>query len=182
MKILDLSAGNRAVWFDKTNPLVTFLDKRPEVKPCFVCDTKSIPSEVGEEFDLVVFDPPHENVGANGYMSKRYGHSTRAEIIETIKGSGKEAHRITKHNALMALKWNDHAFTLDDVLDLMKEYWLPLFGHHMRNRGGPEAKTQSFWVMLLRKPDVLCQTCMMTLKENHDCRGWSFGLNRTLTK
>ena len=139
------------MWFDKENPLVTFLDKRESVKPTIVCDTTSMPPEVGEGYDLVVFDPPHENVGANGHMSKRYGHSTRAEIIETIKGSGKEAHRVTRPNALMAFKWNDHAFKLDKVLELMAEYWQPLFGHHMRNRGGPEAKTQSFWVLLLRR-------------------------------
>lgn len=150
MKILDLSAGNRAIWFDKNNPLVMFLDKRPEVHPTIVCDTTDIPKEVGHCYDLVVFDPPHENVGANGYMAKRYGHSTRPQIVETIKGSGREAHRVTKPNALMAFKWNDHAFTLDDVLPLLSPYWYPLFGHHMRNRGGPEAKTQSFWVLLLR--------------------------------
>src|ERR1700677_149464 len=98
MRILDLSAGNRAIWFDKKNPLVTFLDKRKEVSPCFVCDTTNIPQEVGDGFDLVVFDPPHENVGANGHMSKMYGHSTRAQIIETIRGSGREAHRVTNPN------------------------------------------------------------------------------------
>ena len=150
LKILDMSSGNRAMWFDKENPLVTFLDKRESVNPTFVCDTTKIPEEVGKDFDLVVFDPPHENVGKNGHMAKRYGHSTRAEIIETIKGSGREAHRVTRKDALMAFKWNDHAFTLDMVLELMKDYWEPLFGSHMRNRGGMMAKTQSFWVMLKR--------------------------------
>ncbi len=153
MRILDMSAGNRAIWFDKKNPLATFLDKRQEVNPCFCVDTTNIPESVGNDYDLVVFDPPHENVGANGHMSKLYGHSTRVEIIETIKGSGREAHRITKPNALMAFKWNDHAFNLDKVLELLKPYWVPLFGHHMRNRGGPEAKTQSFWVLLLRNEE-----------------------------
>lgn len=152
MKILDLSAGNRAIWFNKKNPLVTFLDKRASVKPCFVCDTTKIPKEVGENFDLVVFDPPHENVGANSHMAKIYGHSTRKEIVETIKGSGKEAHRLTKQNALMAFKWNDHAYKLDKVLELLLPYWEPLFGHHLKNRGGADAKTQSFWVMLRRLP------------------------------
>ena len=151
MKILDLSAGNRAIWIDKNNPLVTFLDKRAEVKPTFVCDTKNIPEEVGKDFDLVVFDPPHENVGANSNMTKFYGHSTRTEIIETIKGSGREAHRVTKENALMAFKWNDHAYKLDKVLELLSEYWEPLFGQHLKNRGGSDAKSQSFWVLLLRK-------------------------------
>jgi len=150
MRILDMSAGNRAMWLDKENPLVTFLDKRESVNPTFVCDTTAIPDEVGKDYDLVVFDPPHENVGANGHMSKRYGHSTRAEIIETIKGSGRESHRVTRDGALMAFKWNDHAFTLDMVLELMRDYWEPLFGSHMRNRGGSSSKTQSFWVLLRR--------------------------------
>lgn len=150
MRILDLSSGNRAMWFDKNNPLVTFLDKRASVTPTYVCDTTAIPNEVGKDFDLVVFDPPHENVGAHGRMAKFYGHSTRAQIIETIKGSGRESHRVTKKGALMAFKWNDHAFTLDMVLELLKDYWTPLFGTHMRNRGGATAKTQSFWVMLKR--------------------------------
>lgn len=150
MRILDMSAGHRAIWFDKNNPLVTFLDKRPEVKPTWVCDTTAIPLEVGRNFDLVVFDPPHENVGANSNMSKYYGHSTRSEIIETIRESGREAHRLTKQGALMAFKWNDHAYSLDKVLGLMSDYWVPLFGHHLKNRGGADAKTQSFWVLLLR--------------------------------
>ena len=151
MKILDLSAGGRAMWFDKDNPLVTFLDKRASVEPTVVCDTTAIPAEVGDGYDLVVFDPPHENVGANSNLSKFYGHSTRAEIIETIKGSGAEAHRVTKPRALMAFKWNDHAFKLDRVLELLSPHWTPLFGTHLKNRGGSAAKSQSFWVLLLRK-------------------------------
>lgn len=151
IKILDLSAGNKAMWFDKNNPLVTFLDKRECVNPTYVCDTTNIPEYVGCDFDLVVFDPPHENVGANSNMTKFYGHSTRKEIIETIKGTASEAHRITKSNALMAFKWNDHAFKLDKVINLMNDYWTPLFGSHLKNRGGCDAKSQSFWVLLLRK-------------------------------
>lgn len=151
MKILDMSAGNRAMWFNKNDSRVVFLDKRESVKPTIVCDTTEIPYFVGEGYDLVVFDPPHENTGANSHMATHYGHSTRAEIIETIKGSGREAHRVTRENALMAFKWNDHAFKLDKVLALMSDYWEPLFGSHLKNRGGADAKSQSFWVMLLRK-------------------------------
>lgn len=150
MKILDLSAGNRAIWFDKQNPLVTFLDKRAEVNPDIVCDTNMINVDLGRDFDLVVFDPPHENVGANSQMTKYYGHSTRSEIVKTISLSSKEAHRLTKKNALMAFKWNDHAYSLDKAIGLMSEHWVPLFGHHLRNRGGSSAKSQSFWVLLLR--------------------------------
>jgi len=152
VRILDLSAGNRAMWFDKKNPLAVFLDKRAEVNPDIVCCTTKIPDEVGIGYDLVVFDPPHENVGKNSNMTKFYGHSTREQIRETISGTAREAYRVTKENALMAFKWNDHAFKLDSVLALMSDYWEPLFGSHMKNRGGADAKSQSFWVMLKRKP------------------------------
>lgn len=151
MKILDLSAGNRAIWIQKELDFVTFLDKRPETFPTVVCDTTSIPESVGKGFDLVVFDPPHLNAGKNSNVSKSYGHHTTWEIKVTVAGSARESHRVSKENALMAFKWNDHDISLDLALELMSPYWTPLFGHHMRNRGGSDAKSQSFWVMLLRR-------------------------------
>ena len=42
-------------------------------------------------------------------------------------------------------------FSLDRALELLSPFWTPLFGHHMRNRGGSAAKSQSFWVMLSRR-------------------------------
>lgn len=151
MKILDLSAGNRAIWIQKNLENVTFLDKRKETFPDFVCDTTAIPDEVGEGFDLLVFDPPHLNAGKNSNTSKTYGHHTTEDILRTIKGTASEAYRVSSINALMALKWNDHDISLDRVLELLSPYWNPLFGHHLRNRGGSAAKSQSFWVMLIRR-------------------------------
>lgn len=145
MKVLDLSAGNRAIWFNKKNPIATYLDKRLEVNPTFVCDTRSIPDEVGDGFDLVVFDPPHMNCGPKSNMSKVYGYHTTDEILETIAGSAREAHRVTKYNALMALKWNTHDIRLQRVFDLMPQ-WEPLFGHLTKD--GP--RSQTYWVMLRR--------------------------------
>jgi hypothetical protein len=143
MKILDLSAGNRAVWFNKNHPLAVYLDKRPEVKPTIVCDTRSIPPEVGEGFDLVVFDPPHKNCGPNSNMSKCYGHHTTAEILDTIEKTAKEAARVSTEKALMALKWNTGDIRLQRVFDLMPQ-WEPLFGHLTKD--GP--RSQTYWVML----------------------------------
>lgn len=151
MKILDLSAGGKAVWLNKDLDFVTFLDKREEMHPDFICDTRDIPEIVGDNYDLIVFDPPHVNVGKNSNMSKYYGHSTTAEILDTVAGSAREAHRVSRHEALMAFKWNDCSINLDRVLDLMAPYWMPLFGHHMRNRGGKAATSQTYWVMLMRK-------------------------------
>ena len=151
MKILDLSAGNRAIWIQKNLDFVTYLDKRESVDPDYVCDTRSIPDEVGIGYSLLVFDPPHVNAGANSNTSRRYGHHTTAEILDTIEQTAREAYRVSSLKALMAFKWNDHDIKLDRVLELMSIYWLPLFGHHMRNRGGSAARSQSYWVMLLRR-------------------------------
>lgn len=147
MKILDLSAGRRAIWFDKNHPMATFIDRRAEVSPTIVADTTALPIEVGGEYDLVVFDPPHMNCGPNSNMSRVYGHHTTAQILQTIAGTSKEAHRVSRPGALMALKWNDHDISLKRVFDLMPE-WEPLFGHLTKD--GPGSKT--YWAMLRRLP------------------------------
>lgn len=145
MKILDLSAGNRAIWVNKQHPLVTFLDRRESVNPTVVCDTRAIPEVVGYDFDLLVFDPPHINFGINANCSKVYGHHTTAEIMDTIEKTSVEAHRVSRIDALMIFKWNDHDTPLMKVLNLMP-HWEPLFGHITKD--GPGSKT--FWVCLRR--------------------------------
>lgn len=146
MKILDLSAGNRAIWFNKKHPLATYLDKRESVKPDIVCDTRKIPKEAGSGYDLFVFDPPHMNCGPNSNMSKVYGYHTTKEILDTIQGTSNAARKIANPTALMALKWNDHDIKLERVLNLMPD-WEPLFGHLTKD--GPGSKT--YWVMLKLK-------------------------------
>ncbi len=139
MKILDLSAGKRGIWFDKNFPLTLYVDKRTVVKPDLVADTRA---------NLVVFDPPHANFGENGNMTKDYGHHTGAEIADTIAQTAREAHRVTADDALMAFKWNDHARRLDNVLGLLAPYWLPLFGQKVSYRTARGNAT--YWVMLLK--------------------------------
>jgi hypothetical protein len=147
IKILDLSAGNRAIWFNKKHPLAMYLDKRAEVGPDIVCDTRQLPDSVGKDFDLVVFDPPHKNCGKNSDMSAAYGHHTTKEILETIEGTAKEAWRVTKPNALMALKWGTADIKLQRVFKLMPQ-WEPLFGHLTKD--GPTSRSQTYWVILRR--------------------------------
>ena len=149
MKILDMSAGNRAVWFDKRYPDTTFCDLRPEVGPTVVCDTRALPDEVGIGYDLVVFDPPHVNFGANAEMTKTYGHHTSADIRDIVRGSASEAHRVSKVDALMAFKWNDHDQSFKKILALMDPWWEPLFGHKTSSRTKHASQTQ--WVMLRRR-------------------------------
>jgi len=142
VKILDLTAGNRAIWHNKNHPLATYLDKRESVNPTFVCNTNSIPDAVGSGFNLIVWDPPHLNCGPNSFMSKTYGYHTTAEILETIEKTGMEAHRISDENALMAFKWNDHDIKLDRVYKLLPK-WEPLFGHLVKQG----ARSKTYWIM-----------------------------------
>ncbi len=146
MKILDMFAGKRAVWFNKKHPCATYLDKRACVSPDFIADSTRLPREVGDSFELIVFDPPHMNCGPNSNMSRVYGHHTTKEILELIEGAAKEAHRISLSEALLALKWNDHDIKLQRVFELMPQ-WEPLFGHLTKD--GPGSKT--YWVMMKRR-------------------------------
>lgn len=146
MKILDMTAGYRHIWYDKNHPDVTFLDRRAEVNPHVLCDTRQIPIFDDGSYDLVVFDPPHENTGA-GNLSQCYGKATRADILSTLAGSSREAWRLSRSEALMAFKWNDCAWTLERILPLL-EGWEPLFAHGLRLPG--RHKTQTYWVMLRR--------------------------------
>lgn len=148
MKILDLSAGNRAIWFNKNNPLAVFLDKRAEVNPTIVCDTRDIPDSVGSGFNLICWDPPHMNCGPNSNMSVRYGYHTTAEILDTIEKTAREAYRISDPGCLMALKWNNHDIKLQRVFDLMPQ-WEPLFGHLTKDGPG----SQTYWTMLRKKTE-----------------------------
>jgi len=144
MRILDVSAGNRAIWFDKANPLCTYVDIRPEVEPDIVADCTALPADIGTGFSLVVFDPSHKN-NAGGNMVRNYGAWTHEQIRHTIEGTAREAHRVAVADALMAFKWNDHSIKLATVLELMAPYWQPLFGH-----GVTHQQKGTFWVMLRR--------------------------------
>lgn len=147
MKILDLTAGNRAIWFNKKHPLVLYLDKRKQVKPDIVCDIRKLPKSIKKIYSLVVFDPPHMNCGPNSNMSKVYGYHTTKQILDLIRKTGSEAYRVTKRNALMALKWNNHDIKLQRVFDLLPQ-WEPLFGHLTKDGPG----SQTYWIMLRRLP------------------------------
>lgn len=147
--ILDLSAGNRAIWVNKQHPDVMFIDIRTEVNPTVVADSRALPTEVGTGYRLVVFDPPHVNFSAGADMSKQYGHHTTEQIREIIRGTAKEAHRVSRSGAFMSFKWNDHDQKLEKVLNLMDTWWEPLFGHKVAIRTKHASATT--WMLLRRR-------------------------------
>jgi hypothetical protein len=98
---------------------------------------------------LIVFDPPHVNFGKNAELSKTYGWHTTDEIRDVIAKSAAEAHRVSKPDALMAFKWNDHDQKLEKVMALMAQWWEPLFGHKTSTRTKHSSTT--YWVMMRRR-------------------------------
>jgi hypothetical protein len=149
MKILDVSAGNRAVWFDKQHRDCTYVDIRPEVNPTVVADATMLPAEVNGPFNLVVFDPPHKNNGAESGMTRSYGHWTANQITAIVIGTAREAYRVTAPDALMAFKWAEHTRKLASVLKLLAPWWEPLFGH-----GVSHQQRGTSWVMLRRRTKI----------------------------
>lgn len=118
MKILDATAGNRAVWFDKQYPDAEYIDIRDTGDARNQnMDCRHTSYEDGE-FDLVVFDPPHGVIGPNGAMATRYGHYTTQEILDLVRDSFTEFHRILKPDGLVAFKWSTHDMKLERVLAL----------------------------------------------------------------
>lgn len=146
IRVLDLSAGNRAVWFNKAHQSALYVDCRPEVKPDIVADTRALPIKSGDHFDLIVFDPPHKDNGASGNMARNYGHHRSHEIRDIIVKTAGEAFRVSAPKALMAFKWNEHSKSLKLVLGLLDPYWEPLFGH-----GVSHQQHGTSWVMLRRR-------------------------------
>lgn len=81
MKILDACCGSKMFYFDKTNPNVTFMDirrysdilcdgRKLEVNPDVIGDFRNMQFS-NDEFDLVVFDPPHLiKAGKNSWLAK----------------------------------------------------------------------------------------------------------------
>jgi hypothetical protein len=154
MRILDMSAGNRAIWIEKAYPDAVFVDCRESVRPQIVCDTRRLPFADGI-FDMVVFDPPHENFGKNGKCSALYGWHTTEEIRDIVKRSSREAWRVTRANSLMLLKWNDHGQRLGKILDVIGSPWRALFGHKVSmkqwtNADGRPRGSSTYWVAMLR--------------------------------
>jgi hypothetical protein len=134
-RVLDITPGNRGIWFDKNHPAAMFSS-----------DLDAIESS---GFDLVVFDPPHVNTGAKGNMAKNYGHHTALEIRAFVIAGARTAHRVAAPRALMAFKWNDHDLKLASVLELMQPWWEPLFGQKTATR--TPRLNSTYWVMLLRR-------------------------------
>lgn len=151
--ILDMCCGGRMFWFDREDPRAVFCDIRSEsielcdgrihhVKPDVICDFRSLPF-ADESFSLVVFDPPHFNVGGNnGWQVKKYGRLNKDTWKHDLSKGFSEAFRVLKPGCVLIFKWNETQIKTKQILDLTPE--IPVFGHP----SGKRANTH--WITFIK--------------------------------
>lgn len=137
-KVLDVCCGSRMFWFDKQNPITTFMDIREHyeeldsghvinVAPDIVGDFRNMPFD-DNTYDLVVFDPPHLLIaGPNSWLAKKYGKLNLDTWQEDISKGFKECFRVLKPNGTLVFKWNEEQIRLKEVLATTEHK--PLFGN-----------------------------------------------------
>lgn len=136
-KILDACCGSRMFWFDKHNPYTTYMDIRKEyeelptghvidVNPDIIGDFRDMPF-LDNEFDLVVFDPPHlKRAGENSWLAKKYGRLDELWAHDISQGFN-ECMRVLRPAGTLVFKWNEDQIPLKEVLESIGER--PLFGN-----------------------------------------------------
>jgi len=143
--ILDATCGGRSIWLpgQKHHENALYIDKRERepgftgqeartfsVKPDEIQDFRDLPY-ADEEFNLVVFDPPHlvREDGMEqltGYVTKSYG-ALHAETWQADLEAGfEELWRVLKPGGTMVFKSADNSADFRDVIALAPTD--PLFG------------------------------------------------------
>lgn len=153
--VLDVCCGSKMFWFDKNNPAVIFNDLRKEEHE--LCDGRTLivcPDEQecftdlsfsDEQFQLVVFDPPHlDKLGINSWMAKKYGVLNNTWQND-IRAGFNECFRVLNVGGVLIFKWNETQIKVSEILKLTDEK--PLFGHISGKRANTHwicfMKTQS---------------------------------------
>ena len=158
-KILDACCGSRMFWFDRTNPITVYVDKRVlhceaiwkstknqsvrtcDVDPDIIADFRCLPF-ADESFWHVVFDPPHlKHVGNSAWMAKKYGKLPQ-DYAPYLKSGFDECWRVLKKNGTLIFKWNETDISVSEILNCFGID--PLYGH----KSGRLSKTH--WIAFLK--------------------------------
>jgi hypothetical protein len=129
--ILDAGCGNRAMWQEKNNPDIVFIDieKQLSFKPNIFTSNTSLPFK-NESMDTVFFDPPfkwncddhpffsfpniqlrnamYPDIKDNRQHTGYYGierYKNRTELVAYIYRAEKELYRILKHDGVLWIRW-----------------------------------------------------------------------------
>ena len=155
--ILDVTCGDRTIWFQKNEPHTIYCDIRREeweedfgkekkhrhlvINPDIQCSFTDLPFDDGT-FNLVVFDPPHiANLSKSAWMRKTYG-SLDGDWIPMIRKGFEEAMRVLKVGGVLVFKWSDISISTRDIINVIGQE--PLFGH----RSGKKMNTH--WMCYMK--------------------------------
>ena len=160
-KILDVTCGDRTIWFQKNHPNAIFCDKRREewegvfgtakkkrhlvIDPDIQCDFTDLPFE-DKSFALVVFDPPHiKGLTDKSWMKKSYG-VLPDEWEQLIHDGFWECMRVLREDGVLVFKWSDISVSTREVINAIGIE--PLFGH----RSGKKMNTH--WMCFMKESEV----------------------------
>jgi SAM-dependent methyltransferase len=166
--ILDATAGNRMMWFNKTHPNTLYIDIRPEVAPDIVMDWRRLDIEDNSK-TLIVFDPPHmkrpAGNQATGLITKTFGALTIDSWESDIQKGFKELWRVLKPGGILIFKWNDHDINIERIKPFFPT--APLFGQITKGstrcpynqvcKAKVKSKSRSsitYWFTFMKIPEV----------------------------
>lgn len=152
-RILDITCGNRSIWFNKKHPNAIFFDRREvhyaksfgkrlserhiDVEPDVIGDYRELPFE-NDIFDLVVFDPPHivrKSTGEESWLEKEYSYFTsKDEALESVKAGFDEGMRVLHDGGVLVLKWAETNIPTREIINKLGVE--PLFGHRSGVKSG----------------------------------------------
>lgn len=165
--ILDVTCGDRTIWFQKHEPHTVYCDIRSEeweddfgrvtdacgrkrhrhlvIRPDVQCSFTDLPFPDGS-FRLVVMDPPHiENLTKDAWMRKQYG-SLDGDWRPMVRKGFEECMRVLMPGGVLIFKWSDISVSTREILNVIGQE--PLFGH----RSGKKMNTH--WLCFMKMPEV----------------------------
>lgn len=152
--ILDVCCGARMMWFDKHNPLATYMDIRREefvacdgrqvkVDPDVLADFRNIPFS-DNSYKIVVMDPPHfKDIGENSYTAQKYGKLFPTWETD-LKAGFDECMRVLEPYGILIFKWNEFQIPVSKIIEIFGTE--PLFGH----KSGKNSQTH--WMCFMKLP------------------------------
>lgn len=161
--ILDVTCGNKSIWFQKNESHTVYCDIRREefdedfgtvlrkdgtkshrhlsIEPDIQCSFTELPFD-DETFNLVVIDPPHvENLKASSWIRKHYG-SLEGDWRQMISTGFSECMRVLKVGGVLIFKWSDISISTREIINVIG--YEPLFGH----RSGKKMNTH--WMCFMK--------------------------------
>lgn len=158
--VLDATCGSRMIWFNKSNELAVYCDRREleeqkiwtsgngmstryvTIKPDVMASFTDIPFD-DETFWHVVFDPPHLlHISENAWMCKKYGKLDK-DWPKVIHDGFWECMRVLKTHGTLIFKWNECQIPTKEVIKAIGKE--PLYG----NKSGKQGKTH--WMAFIKE-------------------------------